>query len=99
MGTPAYHQGVSQKVQAPETSALQLANESLSHKVWALFKELLQSWALGQVSACRPSQIPFLVWQSPTDLLGDSLTGLQSQGRWVHTSQVLLLQITAPDVG
>lgn len=38
--------------QAPDAqiNTLRLGNESLSHKVWALFKELLLPWALGQMS-------------------------------------------------
>lgn len=38
--------------QAPDAqiNTLKLGNESLSHKVWALFKELLLYWPLGQMS-------------------------------------------------
>lgn len=79
-------QGVSQKVQAPQTSASKLANESLSRKAWVLFKELLQSWALGPLSAYRPFQILFSVWQSPARLVSESLTGFQSQGFGEHVS-------------
>jgi len=98
-GPPACPQGVSQQVPAPAPNALKLANESLSHKAWALFKELFLSWALRWVSVCRPYYIYFLVSQSPTGLISESLTGLQTQVFWACVTEVLLLQIRVSTVG
>ena len=34
-------------IPAPQINASKLGEESLSHKIWVLFKELLLDWALG----------------------------------------------------
>lgn len=42
----------SQQTPAPLTDTLRLANESLSHMVWVIFKLRLLVWVLEQVSLC-----------------------------------------------
>lgn len=64
--------GTYQPLPPESIPALQLANESLSHKIWALCQELLLCWALANWVWHQPFQNHFSVCCSPTDLVGMS---------------------------
>lgn len=71
---------VPQEAPAPQTNTLKLGKECLSNKVWELFKRLLLSWALRQLSLhISPLRaIPQLA-MAPWVLQGGSPIALQSQ--------------------
>lgn len=88
-----------QQAPAPQTNALKLGNESLSHKVWALLKGLLLHCAPGLVSQCTGPLRDVLLFTTAAGSMGRKPTGFQSQMFWGLISQVPVLKIGVPVVG
>ena len=93
-------QRVSQQFPAPQADALRLANESLSHKVWVLFKQLLLRLALKQVSLWMSSlRDVFSAHYSPVHLTDMGSIRFHSQMFLGLVFQVQVLKVGVPDVG
>lgn len=86
---------ISVQAPTPQTNALNVGDESLSHEVWALFHGLLLCWALvvSRVSAHRPFKS--VLWASCECEPYCS----QSQMSWELISEVLVLKVGLLNAG